>query len=73
MELMYLNDGTIKALLEDTNQGGNSTLHPVGKVPLGTPFSYTLSYTGNTITITIDGKLSSLTVPPSFEGEHFYV
>lgn len=72
LELMYYSDGTIQALLESNNQGGSSTLHTVGKVPLGTTFSYSLSLTGTTITITIDGKPITMTVPSSFEGEHFY-
>jgi len=72
LELLYESDGTIKALLENTNQGGSSTLHTVGKVPVGTLFSYSLSLTGTTITVTINDKPTRLTMPSSFEGERFY-
>ncbi|TVY11372.1 polysaccharide lyase family 7 protein [Paenibacillus cremeus] len=72
LEVQYTKDGSLKLMLEDTNKGGSSTIHPIGNVPLGKPFTYSLSLTGTTITVTIDGKASTFTMPPSFEGEHFY-
>jgi hypothetical protein len=72
MELMYYKDGTIKALIEKTNQGGSSTLYTVGKVSLGTQFSYSLSLTGKTIKVTINGTANTFALPSTFVGENFF-
>jgi Alginate lyase len=72
LELQYLKGGTLQILLENTNQGGSSTFHTVGTVTDGSQFTYELSLTGTTITITIDGTASTFTLPSSFVGESFY-
>jgi len=72
LELQYLKGGTLQVLLESTNQGGTSTFHSVGTVTDGSMFTYELSLTGTTITVTINGTPSTLTMPSSFVGESFY-
>lgn len=72
LELQYVKGGTLQVLLEDTNQGGTSKLHPVGSVVDGAKLTYALSLTGTTIEVTINGKESSFSLPPSFVGESFY-
>jgi hypothetical protein len=72
LELQYLKGGKLKVLLEDTNQGGSSTLHDVGTVADGSTFTYQLSLTDTTIAVTIDGASSTFTLPSSFVGESFY-
>ncbi len=72
LELQYLKGGKLQVLLESTNQGGSSTFHTVGTVTDGSTFTYELSLTGTTITITINGTATPLTLPSSFVGESFY-
>ncbi len=72
LELQYLKGGKLQILLENTNQGGSATFHPVGTVPDGLQFTYELSLTGTTITVTIEGTPSTFTLPSSFVGESFY-
>lgn len=72
LELQYVKGGTLQVLLESTNQGGNATTHPVGTVTDGAKFTYELSLTGKTITVTIDGAASTFTLPSTFAGESFY-
>jgi hypothetical protein len=73
MELQYAAGGTIKVLLESTNQGGNANTTTVGTVTDGSTFTYELSLTGSTITVTINGTTTkTYTVPSSFSGESFY-
>lgn len=72
LELQYAKGGTVQLLLEATNQGGKSATHPVGTVSDGAKFTYELSLTGTTITVTINGKVSTFTLPATFVGESFY-
>jgi hypothetical protein len=72
VELQYFKGGTLKLLLEDTNQGGSSTSPVVGAVPDGSTFTYELSLTGTTIEVTIEGASSTYPLPPTFVGESFY-
>jgi hypothetical protein len=71
-ELQYAKDGTITLLLEKTNEGGSATFTKVGSVHPGAKFTYSLSLTGTTIIVTIDGSTSKFTLPSSFVGEKFY-
>jgi hypothetical protein len=72
MELQYVSGGKLQVLLESTNQGGSSTTHGVGSVTSGSTFTYELSLTGTTITVSINGAATTLTMPSSFDGESFY-
>lgn len=72
LELMYFKDGTIKVLLEATNQGGTGAFTTLGSIPAGSKFSYELSLTGTTIKITINGVAHNFALPASFIGEKFY-
>jgi hypothetical protein len=72
MELQYASGGTIKVLLESTNQGGSSNTYTVGSVTAGSTFTYELSLTGTTIAVTLNGAVKTYTMPSSFVGESFY-
>jgi hypothetical protein len=72
LELQYVKGGKLQVLLESTNQGGNGATHGVGTVTDGSKFTYELSLTGTTITVTIDGTASTFTLPSTFVGESFY-
>jgi hypothetical protein len=72
MELQYASGGTIKLLLENTNQGGNANTYTVGSVTAGSTFTYELSLTGTTIAVTLNGAVKTYTMPSSFVGESFY-
>jgi Alginate lyase len=72
MELQYLKGGKVQLLLEATNQGGKATPHAVGTVTDGAKFTYELSLTGTTISVTINGKATTFDLPSTFVGESFY-
>jgi hypothetical protein len=72
LELMYYSNGTIKVMIEATNQGGDGVFHTLESVTPGSKFTYALSLTGTTITITINGTDHQFTLPSSFVGESFY-
>jgi hypothetical protein len=72
LELMYYNGGTIKVMIEATNQGGDGVFYSLGSVSSGSKFTYSLSLSGTTITITINGTAHNFTLPSTFVGENFY-
>ncbi len=72
LELQYATSGTLRVLLENTNQGGSATFHDVGTVTGGSTFTYELSLSGTTIAITLNGTASTFPLPSSFVGESFY-
>jgi hypothetical protein len=72
MELQYKRGGTLVVLLENTNQGGSATFTQVGSVPAGSKFTYELSLTGQTLSVSINGQVTLFALPPSFVGESFY-
>ncbi|HEY8087593.1 MAG TPA: polysaccharide lyase family 7 protein [Polyangiaceae bacterium] len=55
LELFYFATGSIVMAIEQTPAGGNEVQHTVGTVALGTPWSYVIGLTGDTITLVIDG------------------
>ncbi|MEE2978899.1 MAG: polysaccharide lyase family 7 protein [Pseudomonadota bacterium] len=71
-ELQVNSSGGVQLLLEDTNQGGSATIYPIATVPVGSTFDYELSLSGSTITVTVNGTVSTFTMDSSFEGESFY-
>jgi hypothetical protein len=59
-------------MIEATNQGGDGVFYTLGSITPGSKFTYALSLTGTTITITINGTDHQFTLPSSFVGETFY-
>ena len=72
LELEYNKGGQLRLLLEKTNQGGSANFYDVGSVVDGSEFTYELSLSGGVIEITVDGKVSTFALPPTFSGESFY-
>lgn len=71
-ELQVASDGVVRLLLENTNQGGSSTVHGIASVVPGARFDYELGLTGTTITVKVGGAVQSFTMDASFDGERFY-
>ncbi|KOS22871.1 Alginate lyase [Escovopsis weberi] len=71
-ELFYNTKGDMSMGVEQTRAGGNEILTPVGNIPVGQPFSYTISYSSNVLSVSINGgapKVFStyqLDAPPSY-------
>lgn len=55
-ELYYSSKGDITLGVEQTRKGGNEKVLPVGNVPLGTKFSYTIAYESNKLSVSINGE-----------------
>ncbi len=73
LELFYHSDGSIVMAIEQTPAGGNEVETPVGKVPLGTKWSYVIGLSGNAITLVLDGGATqSFTMPAAFDQEAMY-
>ncbi len=71
-ELQVTAKGVVQLLLEDTNQGGSSTLTQITTVSLGSKFDYDLELSGTTITVTANNVAKTFPLPSSFIGESFY-
>lgn len=55
MQLFYYSDGTLMTGVEQTTAGGDEVLTYLGNVPVGTAFSYEISYSNNVLSISING------------------
>lgn len=71
-ELQVSSTGVVQLLLENTNQGGSSTVPHITTVSLGKKFDYLLQLEGTTITVTVNGVTTTFPMPASFIGERFY-
>jgi hypothetical protein len=71
-ELQVTSKGVVQLLLENTNQGGSSTLPQITTVSLGTKFNYELKLSGTTITVMANNVTTTFPLPASFIGESFY-
>jgi hypothetical protein len=71
-ELYYNSRGDITFGVEQTRKGGNEKNSPVGNVPVGTKFTYTIAYEGNVLSVSLNGgakktfSTASLDAPPSY-------
>jgi hypothetical protein len=73
LELEYYKGGAIKVLLEQGNTGGSAAPpQTVGTVTDGSTFTYELSLTGSTISVSVNGKSTSIGLPSAFVGESFF-
>jgi len=54
-ELYYSTGGDVQMGVERTRSGGNEVLTSIGNVPVGQTFSYTISYSGNVLTVSLNG------------------
>ena len=72
LELYYAPSGDITLGTENSPDGGQ-TRHPVGNVPLGTQWDYTIQITGgNTIRLTVNGTTTTYPIASSFDSYHQY-
>jgi hypothetical protein len=72
LELQYHAGGAISVFLETSTSGGSGGSQPVGSVTDGSKFTYELSLTGTTISVSINGKATSIDLPSAFVGESFF-
>ena len=73
LELFYHSSGAIFLYIEHDPAGGSGDENPVGNVPLGTPWSYVIGLSGNTITLVVDGgEAQSFAMSPSYDQENMY-
>jgi hypothetical protein len=73
LELFYYSSGEIEIGIEQTPAGGNEVLHDVGKVSLGTKWSYKIGLSGSTISLSINGSSAgSWTMSSTFNGYGMY-
>lgn len=54
-ELYYSSSGTISMGVEQTRSGGDEKIIEVGSVPVNTPFSYSIAYESNVLSVSING------------------
>jgi hypothetical protein len=59
-EMYYSKKGDIVIGVEQTPAGGNEFITALGNVPVGTRFTYVLSYQSNILTVSINGKSTTL-------------
>jgi hypothetical protein len=73
LELFYRSNGNVDMAIEKSPAGGSLTSHVVGNVPLGQTWSYTITLSGgNKIGMTLNGKTTTFTMDPSFNGQKMY-
>jgi Alginate lyase len=73
LELFYYADGSISLYIEQSPAGGNEVPHAIGKVALGTQWSYVIGLSGNTISLTLnDGKPQTFAMSSTFNDENMY-
>jgi hypothetical protein len=71
-ELYYSSAGVITMGVEQTRGGGNEVYTTIGKVPVGTTFTYEIQYEKNVLSVSINGGAAktlstySLDAPPSY-------
>jgi hypothetical protein len=71
-ELFYSSSGVISMGVEQTRAGGNEVLTTIGTIPVGTKFSYMISYENNVLSVSLNGRAAktlstySLNAPLSY-------
>jgi Alginate lyase len=54
-QIFYDSTGLIQVGVEQTTAGDDEIPTPIATVPVGTPFSYTLNYINNQLSISVNG------------------
>jgi Alginate lyase len=73
LELFYYADGDVKMYIEQSPAGDNELPYSVGKIPLGTKWSYTIGLSGNTISLIFNGgKAKTWQMSSTFKGYGMY-
>lgn len=71
-ELYYSSSGDLTMGVEQTRSGGDEVMTQVGNVPVGQQFTYTISYSSNVLSVSINGGAAqtlstySLDAPASY-------
>eukprot|EP00808_Paulinella_micropora_P017757 g58157.t1 len=72
-ELWYRSSGTVSLWMATSNQGGlGGVPTDISNVPVGTKFSYSLKYSANKVTATVDGTSKTFTADPSWENTKLF-
>lgn len=71
-ELQVTSKGVVQLLLENTNEGGSSTVPKITTITPGAKFNYELELSGTTITVMANNVTHTFPLPSSFIGEKFY-
>jgi hypothetical protein len=73
LELFYYADGSIVLAIEQSPAGGNEVKHAVGKVALGTKWSYVIGLSGDNISLIVDGGApQTFAMSTTFNQENMY-
>ena len=73
LELFYYSSGEIEIGIEQTPAGGNEILYKVGKVSLGTEWSYKIGLSNSTISLSINGaSAGTWQMSSTFDGYGMY-
>eukprot|EP00808_Paulinella_micropora_P029579 g15514.t1 len=66
-ELFYSSSGTVSLYMANSNEGGDGGVTTtISNVPLGTKFSYSLKYSANKVTATVNGASKTFTANSGF-------
>jgi hypothetical protein len=71
-ELFYSSSGVISMGVEQTRAGGNEVVTTIGTIPVGTKFSYVISYANDVLSVSLNGGAAktlstySLNAPQSY-------
>lgn len=73
LELYYYKSGDVVLAIEQTPAGGNEVPYTVGKVSLGTKFSYKIGLSGSTISLSVNGGTTKTwQMSSTFDGYGMY-
>jgi hypothetical protein len=71
-ELEYYNTGNFKLLLEKNSAGGNAAFSTLAAQSIGSPYTYSLSLSGSTLVVTVNGTACTFTPDKTFKVDQFY-
>ena len=68
----YSQSGVVTIGIEQTRDGGDQVPHKVGNVPVGTPFTYVLAYEKGALSVSVNGKRTTLPTYSLWAPESFF-
>eukprot|EP00808_Paulinella_micropora_P030860 g52455.t1 len=72
-ELFYSSSGTVSLYMANSNEGGaGGVTTTISNVPVGTKFSYSLKYSANKVTATVNGTSKTFTANSSFKNTNAF-